>query len=104
MNTAAQAGAGNMFFMFFILAAIIFVLMSGRGQKKREEQRQAKVNALQKGDGVILPGGIIVTVAGFKDNAIEVKVAENVKLTVLKSGIVGFLSDAQPANTQGGAK
>ncbi|MBQ8843653.1 MAG: preprotein translocase subunit YajC [Elusimicrobiaceae bacterium] len=103
MNTAAQ-GAGSGMFMFLILAAMfIFILFSGRGQKKREQERQAKVNALQKGDGVILPGGIIGTVAGFKDNAIEVKIAENVKITVLKSGIVGFTADITPVN-QGGAK
>ena len=103
MNTAAQ-GAGSGMFMFLILAAMfIFILFSGRGQKKREAERQAKVNALQKGDGVILPGGIVGTVAGFKDNTIEVKIAEGIKITVLKSGIVGFVADITPAN-QGGAK
>ena len=90
--------------MFLILLAMfVFFLFTGRGQKKREMERQAKVNALQKGDGVILPGGIVGTVAGFKDNAIEVKIAENVKITVLKSGIVGFTTDISPVN-QGGAK
>ncbi len=103
MNTAAQAGSGNLILMFMIIVFIIIIMWSGRGQKKREAERQAKVDALQKGDGVILPGGIVGTVAGFKDNAVEVKVAENVKLTVLKSGIVGFLSNTAPVN-KGGAK
>ena len=86
-----------MFFFLIIAAMFIFILFSGRGQKKREEQRMAKVNALQKGDGVILPGGVVGTVAGFKGNALEVKIAENVKITVLKSGIVGFVNDTEPA-------
>ena len=64
----------------------------------------SKVNALQKGDQIIIPGGIIGTVAGFKDNALEVKVAENVKLTVLKTAVVGLLNDVQPAAKEGGAK
>ena len=103
MNTAAQ-GAGSGMFMFLILASMfIFILFSGRGQKKCEMERQSKVNALQKGDGVILPGGIVGPVAGFKDHALEVKIAENVKITVLKSGIVGFTADITPVN-QGGAK
>ena len=102
MNTAAQGGGANLFLMFFFAAAIIFMLMSGRGQKKREQERQAKLEALQKGDQVVIPGGIVGTVVGFKDNALEIKVAENVKLTVLKSGIVGFISNAAPAK-QGGA-
>ena len=103
MNTAAQAGSGNLILMFMIIVFIIIIMWSGRGQKKREAERQAKVDALQKGDGVILPGGIVGTVAGFKDNAVEVKVAENVKITVLKSGIVGFLNPTAPVN-KGGAK
>ncbi|MBO7237826.1 MAG: preprotein translocase subunit YajC [Elusimicrobiaceae bacterium] len=103
MNTAAQGGGANMFLMLFFAAAIIFMLMSGRGQKKREEQRQAKIAALQKGDQVIIPGGIVGTVVGFKDNTLEVKIAEGVKITILKSGIVGFISDATPVTKQGGA-
>ena len=103
MNTAAQGGGANLFFMLMIIVAILFVMMSGRGQKKREQERQAKIAALQKGDQVIIPGGIIGTVVGFKDNSLEIKIAENVKITVLKSGIVGFISDATPVK-QGGAK
>lgn len=96
MNTAAQGGSG-IFFFLIIAVMFIFILLSGRGQKKREQERQAKVNALQKGDGVVLPGGIVGTVAGFKDNAVEVKIAEGVKLTVLKSGIIGFVNNQAPA-------
>jgi len=103
MNTAAQGGGSGIFMFLILLAMFVFFLFTGRGQKKREMERQAKVNALQKGDGVILPGGIVGTVAGFKDNAIEVKIAENVKITVLKSGIVGFTTDISTVN-QGGAK
>jgi len=104
MNTAAaQGGGANLFFMLFIFMAIIFVMMSGRGQKKREQERQAKIAALQKGDQVVIPGGIIGTVVGFKDNVLEVKIAEGVKINILKSGIVGFVSDVTPVK-QGGAK
>ena len=103
MNTAAQGAGANMFLMLFFAAAIIFMLMSGKGQRKRELERQAKVNALQKGDQVILQSGIVGTVVGFHDNTLEVKIAEGVKITILKSGIVGFISDATPVK-QGGAK
>jgi preprotein translocase subunit YajC len=103
MNAAAQGGGANLFLMLFFAVAIIFIFMSGSGQKKREQERQAKIAALQKGDQVVLQSGIVGTVVGFHDNALEVKIAENVKITVLKSGIVGFISDAAPVK-QGGAK
>ena len=84
METTAQGG--GMFFWFILLAfAFIVIFLPARSQKKREQELMSKVNALQKGDQIIIPGGIIGTVAGFKDNALEVKVAENVKLTVLKT-------------------
>ncbi len=102
MNTAAQ-GAGNLWLMLLFAVGIIFVMISSRSQKKREEQRQSQINALQKGDQIILPGGVVGSVAGFKDNALEVKIAENVKITVLKSGIIGVLPKQTPIK-QGGAK
>lgn len=103
METTAQGG--GMFFWFILLAfAFIVIFLPARSQKKREQELMSKVNALQKGDQIIIPGGIIGTVAGFKDNALEVKVAENVKLTVLKTAVVGLLNNVQPAAKEGGAK
>ena len=104
METTAQGG-GTMFFL--LLMAIMFVVlifMPARSQKKREQELAAKVNALQKGDEVILSGGIIGTVAGFKDNLLEIKLAENVKIHVLKTAVVGLVKDLQADNNKGGAK
>ena len=51
-----------------------------------------------------MANGIIGTVVGFKDEALEVKVAENVKLTVLKNAVVGFLTDRATSTEKGGKK
>lgn len=95
--------------MFWLLLMgvmfVMLIILPARSQKKREQELLGKVNTLQKGDQIIIPGGIIGTVAGFKDNAIEVKVAENVKLTVLKTAVVGVLNEWQAvAQKEGGAK
>lgn len=102
MQTAAQ---GSTAIMWWILLAFLLVMIwfPARSQKKQEQERMKKVDALKKGDQVILPSGIVGTVAGFKDNALEVKVAEGIKLTVLKTAIVGFVNEKQPAQ-EGGAK
>ena len=95
-------GLGFLWFCFALI--VVMVWLPARTQKKQEQERMAKVNALQKGDCVVLASGIVGTVAGFKDNAIEVKVAENMKLTVLKTAIVGFGFEKLTAQNEGGAR
>lgn len=103
METAAQGGGFNSLFMIFLVIMIGWLFFSTKGQKKREAERMSQINALQKGDEVIIAGGIIGTVAGFKDNALEVKIADNVKLTVLKNSVIGFVNNKAVA-PQGGSK
>lgn len=104
MEPAAAQGSASMFWL--ILLACMFVglfWLPARAQKKQAQQLLDKVNALQKGDQVILPNQIIGTIVGFKDNALEVKIAESVKITILKTAIIGTLKD-DSAVQQGGTK
>ena len=104
MEQTAQ-GSGMLWLVIMAVMFIMLIFMPARSQKKREQELLSKVNALQKGEQVIIPGGIIGTVVGFKDNALEVKIAENVKLTVLKTAVVGFVNDLQAAaGKEGGIK
>ena len=103
METTAQGG-GVFFWLLMAVVFVVLIFMPARSQKKREQELANKVNALQKGDQVIIPGGIVGTVAGFKDNLLEIKIAENVKINVLKTAIVGLVKDLQAANVQGGVK
>ncbi len=103
MQTAAQ-GSSTFFWFLLFAFAFIMIFLPARSQKKREQELKTKVDALQKGDQVILASGIIGTVVGFKDEALEVKVSENVKLTVLKTAVAGFLNDRTATAAQGGSK
>lgn len=88
-----QAAAGNSFLFMLIAFLCLMWFFTSRGQKKRDQQRQALIKSLQKGDKVVLIGGIIGTIVGFKDNLFEVKIAENTKITVLENGIVDVFKD-----------
>ena len=103
MDQAAQ-GSGMFFWLLMLVVMFVVFFMPARSQKKREQELLAKVNSLQKGDQVILSSGIVGTVAGFKDNLLEIKIAESVKIHVLKTAIVGLVNDLQAANNQGGTK
>jgi len=101
-----EASAQSMIWwlLFMAIMFVFLIVVPTRTQKKREQELMSKVNALKKGDQIILANGIIGTVAGFKDTALEVKVAEGVKLTVLKTAVMGLVSDLQITTQQGGSK
>ncbi len=92
-TTAASSGgmSSTGFMLAIMVFFIVMIMMSNRSQKKRDAEHKKQINALQKGDRVVLLGGIIGTVAGFNQEILEVKVSENTKLSVLPSGIVTVL-------------
>lgn len=86
--------------VLLMLIAVIAVtlFLNVRSQKRRDQQRLAIIKSLQKGDKVILIGGVIGTIAGFKDNLFEVKISENTKITVMENGIIDVFKDNKNAN------
>ena len=103
MEQTAQ-NSGLIWMLVMAVMFVVLLVMPARSQKKRERELAQKVNALQKGDRVIIPGGIVGTVAGFKDDLLEIKIAENVKINVLKTAVVGLVSDLQAPANEGGVK
>ena len=91
-TTAASGGVSSTGFMLAIMVFfIVMIMMSSRSQKKRDTEHKKQINALQKGDRVVLLGGIIGTVTGFNQEILEVKISENTKVSVLPSGIVSVI-------------
>jgi len=79
--------------MVMIFAVFYFiVLMPAKKQQKRKE---VMIAALQKGDRVVTSGGIHGTVAAVEDDAVLLKVAENVKIRVAKSAVAGAEGSAE---------
>ena len=91
-TTAAGGGLSSGGFMLAIMVFfIVMIMLSSRSQKKRDAEHAKQVKALQKGDTVVLLGGIIGTIVGFNQEILEVKISENTKISVLPSGIVSVL-------------
>lgn len=93
------ADPGSMFLFAALLALMVFMLLTSRSQRKREQrERQALYDRLSKNDRVLTVGGIIGTVVSVKDNEIVLKVDEtnNTKMTFLKSSVQRILTD-EPA-------
>lgn len=76
---------GTILYMVALVAIFYFLII--RPQQKRQKQQQNTVNSLEPNVKVTTYGGILGTVVKVKDETIIMKVAENVKIEVLKSAI-----------------
>jgi preprotein translocase subunit YajC len=89
LQTAEQPSILGLALPFLIVFGIyyaIVILPTRRTQKKTQDM----INNLKVGDRVITNGGIFGTVAGLRDDRIQLRVAENVKLEVARSAITAL--------------
>ena len=87
-------GAGIGQFIPLILIFVIFYFFLIRPQQKKVKEHKSMVEGLKRGDKVITSGGITGTIDRIIDNEkIEVEIAENVKVEIVKAtGIQGLLN------------
>ena len=73
-------------FIPLILIFVIFYFFLIRPQQKKVKEHKAMVESLKRGDRVVTSGGITGTVERLIDNdKVEVEIAENVKVEIVKS-------------------
>ncbi|HZJ74323.1 MAG TPA: preprotein translocase subunit YajC [Perlabentimonas sp.] len=91
----AATGGANPYMSFIMIALIIvvFYLFMIRPQMKRQKELRKFQESLQKGDKVIIAGGIFGKVFDVKDDHIVVEVSDNVKIKVVKSTVLRDSSD-----------
>ena len=85
----------------FIPIILIFVIMYFlliRPQQKKIKEHKNMVDNLRRGDRVLTQGGIIGKITKIKEGEeIEVELAKEVKVSVIRSTIVNVLSKTEPA-------
>lgn len=92
-----DVGAIGQFLPLILIFAIMYFLLI-RPQQKKVKQHQAMVEAVRRGDQIVTQGGLIGKVVKVKDdNEVEVELAENVKVRVVKSTIATVMSKTEPA-------
>ena len=89
-------------FAQFIPLILIFVIMYFlliRPQQRKVKTHRAMVENLRRGDQVVTQGGLIGKVSKVKDDdEVEVELAANIKVRVVKSTIAQVVSKTEPAN------
>ena len=83
-----------------LLIFVAFYFLMIRPQQRRMKALQAQVAGVKKGDSVVTAGGLIGKVTRVEDTTVEVELAPNVKVKVVKATLaeVTPLGGAKPAN------
>ena len=88
-----NSGIGQ--FIPLILIFVIFYFFLIRPQQKKVKEHKIMVENLKRGDKVVTSAGIIGTIERIIDNEkIEVLIAENVKVEVIKATGIQSLMNA----------
>lgn len=90
-------GFGQFIPLILIFGIMYFLLI--RPQQQKLKAHQAMVEAVRRGDQVVTQGGMIGKVSKVKDDGeIEVEIAKDVKVRVVKSTIAQVLNKTEPAD------
>jgi len=104
---APQGGSGggqsNPTFMigWLVLMVGIFYFLMIRPQQRQAKERRALLDAVKSGDRVIFSGGILGIVTNVKEKVLVVKIAENVKVEIVRGAVSQVLGkDEEPAGEE----
>lgn len=100
---AQAAGGASMLtnILPLVLIFVVFYFLLIRPQQKKVKQHKAMVDALRRGDRVITSGGLIGTVSKVIDEGeVEVTVAPEVKVRIIRSMIQDVRSKTEPVSDQ----
>lgn len=87
---------GGMISTLIMFGAIfaIFYFMIIRPQQKRAKVQKAMLESVQKGDKVVLTGGIHGTIAGLEEKTVLVDVGNNVKIKFERTAIAAVVKES----------
>lgn len=92
----AQAAGGDttstmMSLLPLVLMFVVLYFVMIRPQMKRQKEHKAMIEALAKGDEVVLGGGILGRVSKLGESIVHVEVAGGIELQVQRPSIVQVL-------------
>ena len=100
-GTAAGSGTAALIQLGlpFVLVFIAFYFLVQRPQARRQKAFAATIAAVKKNDGVVTAGGIVGKVTRVEDEHVEVEIAPNTRVRVVKATLTQVTSpNAKPAN------
>lgn len=89
------APSGILSFLPLILILGIFYLIVFLPARRRQKKLQDMIDNLKAGDKVVTSGGIYGTIVGLKDDRIQLRIAENVKIELSRNAVTALQGSEQ---------
>jgi preprotein translocase subunit YajC len=90
---ASQPG-GIALFLPLILIMVVFYFLMILPQQRRQKKTNEMLRNLKNGDKVITNAGIYGTIVGLENDAVQLRIADQVKIKVARNAIAGIQPDA----------
>ncbi|WP_169568854.1 preprotein translocase subunit YajC [Sneathiella limimaris] len=91
--------------MPLILIGVVFYFLLIRPQQKKVKEHRAMIEAVRRGDNIVTSGGILGKVIKVReDNIVQVEIAPEVRIDVVKSTISEVRGKTEPADTTSAPK
>ncbi len=74
-----------------VLMFVVLYFIMIRPQMKKQKEHKAMIEAVAKGDEVVIAGGVVGRVSKLGDSYLSVEVANNVELQVQRGSVVQVL-------------
>jgi preprotein translocase subunit YajC len=82
------------FLPLIVIMGIFYVLLILPAQR-RQKKTQEMINSLKNGDKVITNGGILGTIVGIEGETVQLRIADQVKVKILRSAVTGLQPDSK---------
>jgi len=102
-DVAGLLGGATQFLPLVLIFGVFYFLLI-RPQQTRAKQMKAMLAALRRGDRIVTAGGILGTVQRVKEGSdeIEVDIAPNVRVTVIRDTITTVLKPVAANDVKAG--
>ena len=92
---APGTGGGLVTFLPLIVIMVIFYVMLILPAQRRQKKTNEMLGALKSGDKVLTSGGIYGTIVGLDGDAVQLRIADQVKVKVARSAISGVVPEGK---------
>src|SRR5438045_5828818 len=82
-------GIGGMLPILLMFVVLYFVMI--RPQMKRQKEQKAMIDALAKGDEVVIAGGVLGKISKMGESYLHVEIANGVEVQVQRAAVVQVL-------------